>query len=124
MDRTRLRQKAIDHAMASIADGSGSLLPFTMGLDGSNPDPRFHQVRLVRHVGESLEESLAMAQVSIDPELPGMSDVLMYALAWDGYTTVDERRWEWAIFAGGCSIRRSLIGPGSPGKDRLSWSFG
>jgi hypothetical protein len=47
---------------------------------------------LVRHTGEHLEDCLAQARASIDPALDGMAHAAMYALAWDGYATIDGRR--------------------------------
>jgi hypothetical protein len=92
VDLEALTRRAVDHAMRSIADGGGPLIPFTMTLDASNPDPRYHEIRLVRYVGEYLEDCLAQARASIDPSLDGMAHVAMYALAWDGYATIDGRR--------------------------------
>jgi hypothetical protein len=45
VDLRTLTQRAFDHAMLSIADAAGPLIPFTVTLDASNPDPRRHAVR-------------------------------------------------------------------------------
>ena len=91
--------------MDSIADGACPLIPFTLTLDVTNPDPRYHELRLVRHAGEYLEDMLAQAQASIDPGLEGMAHVTMYALAWDGYATVDGHRWDAILVEAGTAGR-------------------
>jgi hypothetical protein len=103
--------------MDSIAAGGGPLIPFTLTLDVTDPDPRYHELRQVRYVGEYLEDMLAQAQASIDPGLEGMDHVSMYALAWDGYATVDGRRRDAILVEAGtadsglAALRAGAAGP-------------
>lgn len=92
---------AIDHGFRSIEDGSDPLIPFTLTVstDGRRALQRYY-------TGE-LQESVAQAQASITPDLP---DVIMYAIAWDGYVTIDGERTD-AIFveAGEASDPRGVL---------------
>ena len=78
---------ALDHAFGSIEDGGGPLVPFTMsiGSDGKKG--------LTRFVAERLEEGLEQAKASVT----ATAALAMYAIAWDGYVTLDGRKWD-AVF--------------------------
>lgn len=73
---------AIDHAFASIEDGGGPLVPFTMTADISG------QKKLDRFVAEPLEAAVEAAKASILPD----PKLTMYAIAWDGHLTSGEQR--------------------------------
>ncbi len=75
--------KAIDHGFESIKDGAGPLIPFSMTVSADG------QLSLKRYVMDELQEAVARAQASITPEMPG---VTMYAIAWDGYVTIDGQK--------------------------------
>ena len=99
MELSDLVGKAIDHGIGSIEDAQGPLIPFTLVLQ-DNPDPRERKLTLTRHVGEYLEEGLLAAQTSITPK----SGSLMYALAWDGFVTIDGRKWDAILVEAGDSL--------------------
>jgi hypothetical protein len=90
MDLASLSQKALEHGLGSIEDNLGPLIPFTLVVDESHPDPTERRIVLTRFAAEFLEESLQQAQGSIVPG-PGIA---RYAIAWDGYVTVEGRKWD------------------------------
>lgn len=90
MNISDITKQAIQHAMSSIEDASGPLTPFTMLLDETHPDPRESKLTLARQFADYLEEALHAAQSSISPG--GVHS--MYAIAWDGFVTLDERKWD------------------------------
>lgn len=90
MNLSELTNQALRHGLASIEDANGPLIPFTMLLDETNPDPRERKLTMTRHVADYLEEALQAAQSSVVPN----SGNSMYAIAWDGFVTVDGRKWD------------------------------
>jgi hypothetical protein len=84
-----LTRRAVEHALGSIEDMQGPLISFTFVLD-ANLDLRERKLVLTRFALETLEEGLAAAQASIAPS----PDTSMYAIAWDGYATVDKVKYD------------------------------
>jgi hypothetical protein len=84
-----LTRRAVEYALGSIEDMQGPLIPFTFVLD-ANADLRERKLVLTRFASETLEEGLAAAQASIVPS----ADTSMYAIAWDGYATVDKVKYD------------------------------
>lgn len=74
---------AIDHGFGSIEDGAGPLIPFamTVSLNGER--------KLNRFLTENLEDGLEQARNHVDEN---RDEVVMYAIAWDGYVTLDHER--------------------------------
>jgi hypothetical protein len=99
MELSDLIGKAIDHGLSSVEDARGPLIPFTLVLQ-DHPDPKQRQLTLTRHAGEYLEDCLLAAQNSITPESGG----LMYSLAWDGFVTIDGRKWDAILVEAGDSF--------------------
>lgn len=91
-----LVKRAAEHAVRSIEDASSPLVPFTMQLH-PDADPRNSQLLLARHAAETLEESLQNAQDSVTPN-PVAS---MYAIAWDGFITLEGRKWDAILIEAG-----------------------
>ena len=89
MQLSAIASKALEHGLSSIEDIEGPLIPFTLVLD-ANPDLRNRTMALTRYAAELLEESLQAAQDSIFPD----PDKSMYAIAWDGFVTMDGRKWD------------------------------
>lgn len=79
---------AIDHGYGSIEDGAGPLIPFVMTVDTKG------EKALHRFVTDRLEDGVAQARAHVDRNIDGL---LMYAIAWDGYVTLDGARTD-AIF--------------------------
>ena len=96
MNLVDLVQKAARHGVDSIESALGPLIPFTFVLD-ANPDQARRQLMLTRHALEDLAECLQAAQASIRPD-PNSS---MYAIAWDGYVTVEGRKWDAVLIEAG-----------------------
>jgi len=91
-----LINRALNHGLLSIEHAQEPLIPFTMLLD-TNPDPRRRKLTLTRYVGEYLEEMLQAAQNSVAPS----QNVSMYAIAWDGFITIDGRKWDAVLVEAG-----------------------
>ena len=75
---------AIDHGFDSIEGGGGPLVPFTMVVEPSG------KKQLTRFVTNRLEDGVEKAKSSITPS-QGLS---MYAIAWDGFVTLEGRKWD------------------------------
>jgi hypothetical protein len=81
----RLVLTALDHATSCLAGDEGPLLPFAMIVDEGE--------RVVRHfVSKGYEQTLDGALA-----FAGHGDYEFWAVAWDGYMTVEGRRTE-AVF--------------------------
>ncbi|HEX7706454.1 MAG TPA: hypothetical protein VF701_08360 [Thermoanaerobaculia bacterium] len=76
---------AIDHGFGSIEDGGGPLIPFVMSVSVDG------QKHLTRFVTDELSEGVQRAQEHVVQHRDGM---MMYAIAWDGYITLDDRKWD------------------------------
>lgn len=75
---------AIDHGFDSIEGDGCPLVPFTMAVDSSG------KRLLSRFATDRLEDGLEKAKSSIKD-----SDSLsMYAIAWDGFVTIEGRKWD------------------------------
>src|SRR4051812_37313249 len=61
-----------------------------MIYDDSHPDRRMRSLEVRRFVGDDLSISVEQAHASVVPQ-PGWA---MYAIGWDGYATVEGRRWD------------------------------
>jgi hypothetical protein len=79
---------AIDHACGSIEDGGGPLIPFVMTVNSDG------EKQLQRFVTERLEDGLKHAREYVDVNQDKLD---MYAIAWDGYVTIDDERTD-AVF--------------------------
>jgi hypothetical protein len=76
---------SLDHGIYSIQDGDGPLIPFVIS---ENPDGKR---KLDRYMADSLEESVAQARLAVS-RLP--SDVTAYAIAHDGYITLEGTKYD------------------------------
>lgn len=77
---------AIDHGFGSIEDGEGPLVPFVMSVSTQG------EKQLTRFVTEELSEGSSEEHVASHRH-----ELRMYATAWDGYITLDGRKWD-ALF--------------------------
>jgi hypothetical protein len=83
---------ALDHGFNSIKDGkSGILIPFVMFEHGDERS-------LNRYVADTAQESVERAFAAI-PSLP--LDTTRYAVAFEGYITLEGRRWDAVIVEAG-----------------------
>jgi len=96
MQMSAIALKALQHGLKSIEDIEGPLVPFTLVLD-TNPDLANRTMTLTRHAGELLEDSLHAARDSIVPS----KEKSMYAIAWDGFATIDGRKWDAVLVEAG-----------------------
>jgi len=79
---------ALNHALRSIEDSEGMLVPFVM-TDTEDEGRSLH-----RFVADSMEQSRQRARDWVGE---AGSAVSRYAFAWDGYVRVDDVRWD-AVF--------------------------
>ncbi len=75
---------AIDHGFASVENGGGPLVPFTMLVDPAG------QKKLTRFAMDKLEDGVQAAKNSVVPT----GATAMYAIAWDGFITLEGRKWD------------------------------
>lgn len=80
--------KALDHAVFSIVDNGETLIPFTLTEDLEG------QRTLNRHVADRIEVGVEEGKKMIEAT---KNEILRYALAYDGYLTLEGTRWE-ALF--------------------------
>lgn len=79
-DFNELTFTALDHGFESIKEAKAPLIPFVMMQTNGG------ERRLERFVTERLEEGVERAKRYVDEHA---SDIAMYAVAWDGYVTLD-----------------------------------
>ncbi len=84
--------QVLDHAVASISDGGGPLISFsiTENLAGEK--------KLARYVTENLEEGEAQGKKRIEEE---KKEIVRYAIAWDGFVTIEGKKWDAIIVEAG-----------------------
>src|SRR5687768_9928579 len=82
---------ALDHGFGSIEDASGPLVPFTLTIS------REGEKALTRFAVERLEDGVEQAKHHIENEKHKLQ---MYAIAWDGYVTIDGKRWDAILVEG------------------------
>ena|SRR5258706_15642170 len=85
---------ALDHGVHSIQDGDGPLVPFVISeqADGKRKLDRYVSVaKMGESEGWVLEESLAKARLAVS-QLP--SSVTAYAIAHDGYITIQGTKYD------------------------------
>lgn len=75
---------AIDHGFESIQDGGGPLVPFTMVSEQSG------KKQLTRFASERIEDGVEKAKASV----VASGATAMYAIVWDGFITLEGRRWD------------------------------
>jgi hypothetical protein len=77
--------KALDHAVFSIEDNGETLIPFSLTEDAAG------QRTLTRYVADRVEVGVEEGKKKIEA---AKSEILRYALAYDGYVTIQGTRWE------------------------------
>lgn len=75
---------AVDHGFVSVEDGGGPLVPFTMVVDAAG------QKKLTRFAMDKLEDGVEAAKNSV----ASTGAIAMYAIAWDGFITLEGRKWD------------------------------
>jgi hypothetical protein len=90
VDIELLLSRALEEGLSSLRDSSDPIFPYVMIYDDSHPDPRMRSLEVRRFVGEDLGASVAQAHESVIPQ-PGWA---MYAIGWDGYATIEGRKWD------------------------------
>lgn len=85
---------ALDHAVESIEDG-GPLIPFVISMNSQG------ERHLTRFANELLEEGLEAAQAYIQKE---KNNIKAYAIAWDGFITLEGKKWDCALVEAGEDI--------------------
>lgn len=92
---------ALNHALRSIEDSEGMLVPFVM-TDNEEEGRSLH-----RFVANSMEQSRQRARDWVGEASPSVS---RYAFAWDGYVRVDDVKWD-AVFveAGGRVLPHGML---------------
>ncbi len=76
---------ALDHGTDSIKEAAGPLIPFVMIITGGG------ERKLRRFVTDQLEEGVEAARNFVEEE---KSDIEIYAIAWDGYLTLEGQKWD------------------------------
>ena len=76
---------ALDHGVESIADGAGPLIPFAIFINNTG------ERVLQRFVTEQIEEGVEAAKNYVNGE---KSNIKIYAIVWDGYITLDEKKYD------------------------------
>ncbi|MBI2546735.1 hypothetical protein HYV81_06165 [Candidatus Woesearchaeota archaeon] len=79
---------ALDHGIDSVRDG-GNLVPFTLAKTKGKPE-------LIRVMVENLQDSETATKEIVFERKPKM-----YAIAYDGYITIDEKKYDAIIVEAG-----------------------
>jgi hypothetical protein len=85
---------ALDHGIASIKENAAPLIPFVLYQN------RTGERELRRFITETLEQGLAEARNHI---LSKNLNINAYAIVWDGYITIDNRKWDAILVEAGSS---------------------
>lgn len=89
---------ALDHGFSSIEDGCGPLIPFAVTHTKNG------EKNLQRFVCDRIEEGIGKAKAFVEEHY---NDITMYAVAWDGYITLEGKRWDAIFVEAGMSDRSS-----------------
>jgi hypothetical protein len=92
--------QVLDHAVASIRDSGGPLTPFSIAEDGSG------EKTLTRYAAERLEEGEAQGKRKIEEARAG---IVRYAFAWDGFVTIEGKKWDAILVEAGDKIEETGI---------------
>jgi hypothetical protein len=92
--------QVLDHAVASIKDAGGLLIPFSITEDAGG------EKKLTRYAAERLEECEAQAKKSVEEM---KASIVRYALAWDGFVTIDGKKWDALLIEAGDKVGASGI---------------
>ena len=87
--------QVLDHAMGSIKDAGGPLIPFSIIEDASG------EKKLTRYAADRLEEGEAQAKKNIEEM---KASIVRYALAWDGFVTIHGKKWDALLVEAGDKI--------------------
>jgi len=87
--------QVLDHAVASIADAGGPLIPFSIVEDAAG------EKKLTRYVTERLEEGEAQAKKKVEEM---KASIVRYALAWDGFLTIEGKKWDALLIEAGDKV--------------------
>jgi len=90
---------ALDHGIRSVEDGAGPLIPFVVFEGGS-------ERKLQRFVAQQLEQSLAQARAAVEKF---SLDVQAYAIAHDGFVTVNGERFDAILVEASERGRRGVV---------------
>jgi len=88
--------EALDHGFDVVKDGKGPVIPFALVL--TNGGERHLQVFLTEPSGDGVR----LAQ---DYVCQQRAELWMYAIAWDGYVTVDDTKWDAVVVEAGMADR-------------------
>jgi len=87
-----------DHAVASIKDSGGPLIPFSIVEDAVGAKV------LTRYAADRLEESEAQGKKKIEE---AKKSIVRYALAWDGFVTIKGKKWDAILVEAGDKVCES-----------------
>lgn len=83
---------ALDHAMSSIVDPKGQFIPFCITEDNDG------KRNLQRFITEKIEQGHEQAKSHIEKN---KNNIIRYAIAWDGYVTIESKKWEAILIESG-----------------------
>jgi hypothetical protein len=92
--------KALDHAVFSIEDNGETLIPFSLTEDAAG------QRTLTRHVADRVEVGVEEGKKRIEA---AKAEILRYALAYDGYLTIQGTRWEGLFVEAGDKVAETGV---------------
>ena len=92
--------QALDHAVASIADSGGPLIPFSI------IDTEEEEKKLTRFMAENLEEGVSQMHSNIEGAKEG---IVRYALAWDGFVTIEGKKWDALLVEAGDKVSEHAV---------------
>jgi hypothetical protein len=92
--------QVLDHAVASIRDSGGPLIPFSIIEDASG------EKTLTRYAAARLEEGEAQGKKSIEEAKAG---IIRYAFAWDGFVTIKGKKWDAILVEAGDKIAETGV---------------
>jgi len=87
--------QALDHAAACVRDTGETLIPFSIveTADGERT--------MRRYMAERIEEGVAQGRKTL---IETKADIMRYAFAWDGFVTIEGKKWDAVIVEAGDKI--------------------
>ncbi|MFC2001627.1 hypothetical protein ACFLUZ_03880 [Chloroflexota bacterium] len=87
---------ALDHGISSIKENAGPLIPFIF-YQNRKGEKELHRV-----VSEKLEQGLEESKNYV---MSTNLDINIYAIVWDGYVTVENKKWDAILVEAGSRNR-------------------
>jgi hypothetical protein len=92
--------QVLDQAVAEIRDAGTPLIPFSIS------ETVTEEKTLKRYIADRLEESVEQGKKAIEAS---KDTILRYAMAWDGFVTIEGKKWDAIVVEAGDKVSETAI---------------